>query len=541
MQLDRLTPVEAAVRRQRRIRSVVLLIGLLGLAYYFVFGVTYVMAYNDDREHFKYGSIGSETASGIPYWVFRALPKLYEDQLGPQGYRRFGLLYEPGRDLPIGFSRRVVDGVERVWLNCAVCHVGTVEGVERSDRQMLYGAPANNLRLFEFISFLRRVPIDSRFTPDRLIEAINSPEVGGDLGPIARAFYRYVVFDRVKGALLDIRSQLAFMDRQHDWGPGRVDTFNPYKAIQFNFPMTPAHISDVELNGSSDYPSIWRQGPRQGMQLHWDGNNSSVDERNLSAALGAGVTPVTVDHSSIRRVREWLLQLPAPRYELTGYDIDWTKADRGRETFAVYCASCHGMGLRKEERDVAAAAPSSPNSRGPQPLLPSRTVERSFEVSYDYNTRRYPRLGKVQPLASIGTDRGRWASYTEAFAAAQNLLYAGYPQRFKEFRKTAGYSNQPLDGIWARSPYLHNGSVPTLRDLLEPAALRPVVWYRGSERFDPVRVGYAFDGLGESKDSLFRYDARVLGNANSGHEGRRYGTLLSDAEKDDLVEFMKTL
>ena len=116
-----------------------------------------------------------------------------------------------------------------------------------------------------------------------------------------------------------------------------------------------------------------------------------------------------------------------------------------------------------------------------------------------------PRLGKVEPLAEIGTDPGRWTSYTQNFAAAQNLLYAGYPWRFHRFHKTEGYANHPLDGIWARSPYLHNGSVPTLRDLLEPSARRPAVWYRGSDELDLVKVGYRSDAAAPG-GSLFRYD-----------------------------------
>ncbi len=52
-------------------------------------------------------------------------------------------------------------------------------------------------------------------------------------------------------------------------------------------------------------------------------------------------------------------------------------------------------------------------------------------------------------------------------------VYAGYPHRYCHYRKTFGYANMPLDGIWLRAPYLHNGSVPTLRALLEPAAKRP--------------------------------------------------------------------
>jgi hypothetical protein len=143
------------------------------------------------------------------------------------------------------------------------------------------------------------------------------------------------------------------------------------------------------------------------------------------------------------------------------------------------------------------------------------------------------------PIGVIGTDPGRFASYTQNFAAAQNLLYAGYPWRFSRFRKTDGYANQPLDGIWARSPYLHNGSVPTIRDLLEPASRRPERWYRGSDAFDPLRVGYRADAA--AGGDLFLYDTRKPGNSNRGHEGYRYGTGLPDADKDALVEYMKTL
>ncbi|HTO78516.1 MAG TPA: cytochrome c, partial [Methylocystis sp.] len=136
-------------------------------------------------------------------------------------------------------------------------------------------------------------------------------------------------------------------------------------------------------------------------------------------------------------------------------------------------------------------------------------------------------------------DRGRWASYTQSFAGSQNLLYAGYPWRFSHFHKTDGYANQPLDGIWARSPYLHNGSVPTLRDLLEPAKNRPSVWWRGSDLFDVKKVGYRSDA--EAGAELFRFDTSLSGNSNAGHEGAYYGTELSPSDKDALVEYMKTL
>ncbi|MBV9560584.1 MAG: c-type cytochrome, partial [Bradyrhizobium sp.] len=425
-----------------------------------------------------------------------------------------------------GMSRRVVTGVERVWLNCAVCHVGTYS-INLTDKPTFYyGAPANNLRLYDFLKFFLKVAADPKFDADNLIAAINSPEVGGHLHFIDRLIYRYIVFPRVQAGLTHLSQQFAFLGRQgdvggnghppyqpyYDWGPGRVDTFNPYKAIQFNFPMDATHVAVTELNGASDFPSIWAQHPRDGMHLHWDGNNTSVDERNLSAALGAGVTPVTVDIAAIKRVRAWIWELePKP---FPGPPVDASKADRGRELFEEYCAGCHGM------KDKSGSDGS---------------------VKYSYDTNRFPRLGQIEDLERIGTDPDRWQSYTQNFAAAQNVLYVGYPWRFSHFSKTAGYANQPLDGIWARSPYLHNGSVPTLRDLLEPAGARPAKWYRGSDILDTGKVGYRSDGYGASPKDLFLYDTGIPGNSNRGHEGRDYGTELSAADKDALVEYMKTL
>ena len=73
-------------------------------------------------------------------------------------------------------------------------------------------------------------------------------------------------------------------------------------------------------------------------------------------------------------------------------------------------------------------------------------------------------------------------------------MYAAYPdERFSHFRKTDGYANLPLDGLWLRAPYLHNGSVPTVRDLLNPAANRPPVFYRGYDVIDQRRLGFVSD------------------------------------------------
>src|SRR3546814_6179518 len=125
------------------------------------------------------------------------------------------------------------------------------------------------------------------------------------------------------------------------WGPGRVDTFNAAKVI-FNFPID--DLPEHEKNAPSDFPSIWLQQPRQGMQLHWDGNNSKVEERNKSAAFGTGTTPPTIDVAAIGRIEDWLLTLEPPEYP---YPIDRAQARSEEHTselqslmrisYAVFC------------------------------------------------------------------------------------------------------------------------------------------------------------------------------------------------------------
>ncbi len=255
------------------------------------------------------------------------------------------------------------------------------------------------------------------------------------------------------------------------------------------------------------------------LRAHWDGNNSLMEERNKSAAFGTGTFPPTIDLKLLGRVEGWLLKKEPPPYP---FPINQELSARGAPLYAQYCASCHG----KNGRDFSGA-----------------------------------QVGQVVPIAAIGTDRHRLDSYTEDLAAAQNNLYAGYPWRFSHFRKTFGYVNMPLDGIWARAPYLHNGSVPTMRDLLNPVAGRPSVFYRGYDVYDQAKMGFVsglehFNADGTSRDDpgnaqrYFRFETQVRagatprerneGNLNTGHEGDAYGTSLPPEQKDALVEYLKT-
>lgn len=126
-------------------------------------------------------------------------------------------------------------------------------------------------------------------------------------------------------------------------------------------------------------------------------------------------------------------------------------------------------------------------------------------------------------------------------------------------RAGAGYRARPLNGVWATAPFLHNGSVPTLADLLSPVSARPRYVQLGNPTFDAKRVGLAQEGriarlnaqpaqsAPDYIDGLFILDTRKEGNWNTGHEfsnDKRPGVIgpaLDAGQRAALIEYLKTL
>lgn len=497
------------------------------------------VSYRDDQAHFMYGSLGGErgykgqVGFGLPYWIWVALPELFPEHLpdkaSGRGYAAFGYIYEPGGDvrfqLPVGTSQRRTIGIDRVWINCGTCHTGTVRDTPESPARIIPGMPANRYNQGAWIKFLFDVATDEKFTGDRLILKIRQlekerrrvqgktagPRLPPELSVLDEQIFKTVIVPLMRERLLMLRDRLGWIQFE-TWGPGRVDTFNAPKAL-FNFPMEKA--PDREKLGNAELPAVWNQKAREGMQLHWDGNNTSVGERNLSAAFAATIPP-TLDKCNLRRVARYLETLQPVAFPPERLDRD--KAARGAPLYNSHCAKCHG----------ASAPPFKREGMG--------------EL-----------VGTVMPLAEIGTDRSRFDAYTPELARAQNSLYAeyplahssacpddpearSYPARFTHFRKTDGYANHPLDGLWLRAPYLHNGSVPNLRALLEPVDRRPKVFWTGYDVYDYANVGFVTEGR-EAQAQGWRYDTSALGN---GHQGHEYGTTLPPDDKDALIEYLKT-
>jgi mono/diheme cytochrome c family protein len=442
-------------------------------------------AQTDILEHFKYGALGTEERAGVPYWIFRALPIVFADKLPNRpgsGYERLGFVYESsGRDRPIG-TTNAGGTFKLAGLNCATCHVGTYRESPTAQRRIVLGMPAHQMDLQGYLRFLTACAQDSRFTASNLIAAIE--KINPDMGFFEKIAYHLFVVRRTRSGILDRAKDTAWFDKRPPQGPGRVDTFNPYKQM-FGFDMN----ADISV-GTVDLPSLWNQRPRRGLWLHWDGNNDLVEERNKSAAIGAGATPDSLDVPALARVEEWILDLKAPSFPSAR--IDQTRAARGRTVYAAECASCHDLGA--------------------------------------------PQVGQVTPLDKVATDPERVNSFTKELVAKMNTLGEGKPWRFSHFRKTNGYANMPLDGVWLRAPYLHNGSVPTLRALLFPET-RPVQFYRGYDVYDWNDLGFVSSGPDAALEGVV-FDTRVKGNGNGGHA---YGQQLTAAQREDLLEYLKTL
>jgi mono/diheme cytochrome c family protein len=292
------------------------------------------------------------------------------------------------------------------------------------------------------------------------------------------------VIKRTRDGILERADQNSWFAERPPQGPGRVDTFNPYKRL-FNFDMK----ADKTV-GTADLPPLFNQRVRQGMWLHWDGNNNSVDERNKSAAIGAGATPESLDLPSLDRVAQWALDLKPPPFPAER--VNAARAEMGRPVYQTACARCHALGGAD--------------------------------------------IGQVTSLADVGTDPERVHSFTAALVERMNTLGTGLPWKFSHFRKTEGYANMPLDGVWLRAPYLHNGSVPTLRALLFPEE-RPAAFFRGYDVYDYGRVGFVAEGADAEQGGVL-FDTRLRGNSNAGHV---YGRELPASDREALIEYLKTL
>jgi mono/diheme cytochrome c family protein len=470
---------------------------LLGVFAWFAFFREEPQQLADDsiEEYFKYGSIGAENAQGIPYWIWVVLPKMFPEYLpAPGGYAALGFPWEQGRPMPIGFTKKTI-GFDRVALNCALCHTASFRKEGEPVRHVVLGGPGNTQDILAYQRFLFACADDPRFNSRNIMNAIGQiVTLPGD----EALLYRFLLIPGTRRALLKQKADFEWTDLRPDWGRGRIDPFNPVKVSLLG-------VDPGDTLGNSDMQPIWALRTRAEAEkaFHWDGLQNSVHEVLMSSALGDGATEKSLPTADLERLEEYLLDLPSPK--LTDYfpdAVDSALAASGAPIFAEHCGECH-----------------APDGERTATVLPLDDPIWQDE------------------LGDHRTDPHRAEMWTQESADAYNSQSYGDGLRFEHFRSTGGYASVNLDGLWLRAPYLHNGSVPYLGELLERPEDRTPRFWRGYDVYDPERMGFVSEGA-EARRFGTRFDIRERGNSNQGH---LWGTDLSAEEKLALLEFLKTL
>lgn len=345
------------------------------------------------------------------------------------------------------------------------------------------------------------------------------------------------------------------------WGVGRLDALsiieNRASGLDIGDPLhaylIPQNIysADVPVR----YPFLWNAGKQDLTQ--WagssiNGNASYALERNAGEVIGVfGVLypranpsmtngydflkANSLNYSGLLNAEKLINKIGPPKWP---WPIDRKKADRGKLLYTATCGpGCH---------EIKKGEPRPPvTNTWKTPVINVGTDTKYYDVLGQKTVTSGLLSGFTQPIDPTAplvpaTDV---ASVSLVGILNQSALLQKYPRIDLSIRApgstTGQFESRVMQGIWAAAPYLHNGSVPSLVELLKPAASRVQSFQVGRE-YDIVNVGLATQQTIEPTSLRVTTDCSDLnsGNSNCGHE---FGTNLSPTEKDDLLEYLKTL
>ncbi|WP_207483975.1 di-heme-cytochrome C peroxidase [Arenibaculum pallidiluteum] len=502
--------------------------------------------------------------------------------------------------LPIGFARggeKVNPGDGKAWLNpatgrpmtdigltCAACHTGQLDYRGTSIR--VEGGPAM-IDLGKFrdalgmsIGLTEALPLRFARFADRVLGPGHDEE--------ARQALKTQLAETVaRGKQLRALEDAA-APRSVAEGFGRLDALNRIGNEVFAL-----QLGDLANYAPADapvaFPHLWGTS-----WFDWVQYNASIEQpmvRNAGEAMGvralanltnpggrlfASTVPVRTLHAIELQIGG---QQPGPASGFSGLrapgwpadilpPIDPVKAARGSGLYQELCAACHGPPPNTaafwDERRW-----TQPNQAGERYLrVPVVGLDVIGTDPAQATGLRERRIRAPSHLGLAPDDPGPFPDGTYPFGPAlgqvvEKVVTAAYDaesppvgaaeravlngNRPNGIRAPLGYKARPLDGIWATPPYLHNGSVPNLYALLQPAEERPRTFHLGSREFDPVNVGYETGPL----EGGFEIITTLPGNRNTGHEFKgppdaprergRIGRGLSHEERMDLIEYLKTL
>jgi mono/diheme cytochrome c family protein len=390
--------------------------------------------------------------------------------------------------------------------------------------------------------------------------------------------------DRVMGQLASALSSPQLMEF-------RKKVFNsPNAPVSYPFLWDIPQHDYVQWNGIGANANLGPQGRNTGevigvfATLDWE-ERERWSLRSLLAGQGLRAPYIRFQSSikahNLKQIENRLWDLQSPQWTdavakagLPG--LDAAKLKRGERLYDQMCARCHARIERASVNRRVVAQMDKLCETGTDPTMANNSVD---DIAYSGILRNeYAKITEAgnilldtkAPVAALLTkatenvvatpDPDKWF-FTRGADWAIDLISAYFKNQIKPSIKSGdyipdttampyeslrAYKGRPLNGIWATAPYLHNGSVPTLYDLLLPASrvkndpadmtYRPQKFMVGSREFDAKRVGFRKD---PSVYSGFLFDTTLPSNSNAGHE---YGTRsLTDDQRWDLVEYLKSL
>jgi hypothetical protein len=499
----------------------------------------------------------------MPYEMLVNLEQATSERplMAPENVARFRFLVQhetPNNPdaLPVGFARHQ----DKVGLTCAACHTGEIN--YKGTAMRIDGAPAG----IDFIGFAHEIlaAISATLADEKKLGRFAAKAKGpGDVAARVAAARKSLV-----------ESQSWWQGYFNANKPGAVEGFGRLDAIGRIVNQVIRFTSDVKNsvppNAPNDYPCLWDAPRHDFVQWTAFAPNSGPGSVGRNAGEVVGVFgnievkhyetkeeakkgyPSTIQGLDLVRMEETLRTLESPLWpEKILPPIDHALASKGEPIYKAQCLSCHAIIDRADPKRHVTAIVTGVDVVGTDATSAKDLVSANIPTGIlqgAINTMTGEKYGASAPaLALLGDVVGGALSAqpAAAVAAIANAKLQGmdgsttkqgdHPQATAAapLADLMSYKARPLNGVWATAPYLHNGSVPTLWDLLLPPASRPKKFTVGRREYDPKKVGFVSDG-----DVPAVFDTSITGNSNGGHT---YGTTLSEADRWALVEYIKTL
>lgn len=558
------------------------------------------------REMYYYTPQGTELI-GLNYdWLINfEMPFSHDLMASESNMRGWGFIVDPAQhanklnrgNLPVGMTRHIdpASGQEHLDIGCATCHTGELHykgtALRVDGGQAVQGL--STAKPGEFITTLGATTFETLLNPFKW-ERFATRLVGDDKDK------RKQLRDDLWGFAGNLKRFLGSAGNPKYYpveeGRGRTDAVGRIANVVFGYDVDQPenyHVADAPAS----YPFIWDIWRFDWVQ--YTGFTNQAMARNVGESLGV-LAPIklvdksdkvlpedqfgetVIDIQGMHCVETILRDLKPPKWpeDILG-KINIDKATRGKDLFANQCVFCHGPHESKPYQWPVASSPGDnpadqvnvnvqwdmdgklikkgnkyyrPDERSTIwsiPWISTETIGTDSKLADNYIDNKYdaslllPGSEPVNAGDGLQVLLNRLVPLFYERSGIDKALIPDFDGLNVPFRiaNHRAYKSRPLHGVWATPPFLHNGSVPSIYDLLSPQNVRPKTFYVGNREYDPVKLGYELGNVAGS----FKHDTSIAGNHNTGHlftnenvKGR-IGEMLSEQERMDILEYLKVM